>query len=215
MAPSRGPKAVSAYRSASGSWIVRFANSGITGAARNGVVSFSSPDRGEGSSVVANRNSGRRRRGRGLSSSRISHRGGMLECARSIGFCSSLLSVLWGGSFFFAAVAVRDIPPLTLVLARVALAAALLGPAVHALGLPMPRGLRAWRPYRRAGPVQQPRAVQPHLLRPDAHRQRARLGAECDDAAVCAGGGACVRGRAADGRQSSAGSRWASSGWAS
>ena len=58
-----------------------------------------------------------------------------------------LLSVLWGGSFFFAAVAVREIPPLTLVLARVALAAALLAPIAHLLGLSLPLGLAAWRPY--------------------------------------------------------------------
>ena len=33
------------------------------------------------------------------------------------------LAVLWGGSFFFAKVAVAEVPPLTLVLARVAIAA--------------------------------------------------------------------------------------------
>ena len=57
-----------------------------------------------------------------------------------------LLSVLLGGSFFFAAVAVREIPPLTLVLARVALAAALLAPLARLLGLSLPRRLAAWRP---------------------------------------------------------------------
>jgi drug/metabolite transporter (DMT)-like permease len=34
-----------------------------------------------------------------------------------------LLSILWGGSFFFATVAVREIPPLTLVMLRTGLAA--------------------------------------------------------------------------------------------
>jgi drug/metabolite transporter (DMT)-like permease len=58
-----------------------------------------------------------------------------------------LLSVLWGGSFFFVAVAVCDIPPLTLVLARVALAAALLVPVARMLGLSLPRTLGAWRVY--------------------------------------------------------------------
>ena len=33
------------------------------------------------------------------------------------------LSVLWGGSFFFNAVALDDLPPLTVVFARVAIAA--------------------------------------------------------------------------------------------
>jgi drug/metabolite transporter (DMT)-like permease len=36
------------------------------------------------------------------------------------------LSILWGGSFFFNAVALRDLPPLTVVIARVAIAAAVL-----------------------------------------------------------------------------------------
>ena len=34
-----------------------------------------------------------------------------------------LLSLLWGGAFFFAGVAVKELPPLTCVLVRVALAA--------------------------------------------------------------------------------------------
>ncbi len=37
-----------------------------------------------------------------------------------------LLSVLWGGSFFFVGVAVKELPPLTIVAARVSIAAALL-----------------------------------------------------------------------------------------
>ena len=36
------------------------------------------------------------------------------------------LSVLWGGSFFFAKVAVLELPPLTVALGRVAIAAAML-----------------------------------------------------------------------------------------
>ncbi len=36
------------------------------------------------------------------------------------------LSVLWGGSFFFVAIAVKEVPPLTVVLARVGIAAAVL-----------------------------------------------------------------------------------------
>ena len=34
-----------------------------------------------------------------------------------------LLSVLWGGSFFFSKIAVGELPPLTVVLCRVVLAA--------------------------------------------------------------------------------------------
>jgi drug/metabolite transporter (DMT)-like permease len=57
------------------------------------------------------------------------------------------LSILWGGSFFFVAIAVHDIPPLTLVLARVGTAAVLLAPIVWLAGLSLPRRLSAWRPY--------------------------------------------------------------------
>jgi len=59
----------------------------------------------------------------------------------------ALLSVLWGGSFFFAGVAVRELPPLTIVLARVGLAALLLLP-VHWIMLGgLPIGFSAWRAF--------------------------------------------------------------------
>lgn len=49
------------------------------------------------------------------------------------------LSVLWGGSFFFVGVAVRDWPPLAIVLSRVGIAALDLWGAVAALRLPVRR----------------------------------------------------------------------------
>lgn len=55
-----------------------------------------------------------------------------------------LLSVLWGGSFFFVGVAVGALPPLTIVACRVGLAAAVLWAALPALGVAAPRGARAW-----------------------------------------------------------------------
>lgn len=55
-----------------------------------------------------------------------------------------VLSLLWGGSFFFAKIAVTEWPPLAVVLARVALAAAVLHVAVRALGLTMAVGGRMW-----------------------------------------------------------------------
>jgi drug/metabolite transporter (DMT)-like permease len=55
-----------------------------------------------------------------------------------------LLSVLWGGAFFFTGVAVKELPPLTIVLARVALASALLVPAMWICGGAFPSGLRGW-----------------------------------------------------------------------
>jgi drug/metabolite transporter (DMT)-like permease len=55
------------------------------------------------------------------------------------------LSVLWGGSFFFVGVAVKELPTFTVVVARVALAAIILICVIRLLGLPMPKGRRAWQ----------------------------------------------------------------------
>jgi drug/metabolite transporter (DMT)-like permease len=57
------------------------------------------------------------------------------------------LSLLWGGSFFFAEVALEALPPLTVVLARVALGALALLAVVHAAGLRLPRELALWRAF--------------------------------------------------------------------
>ena len=61
-----------------------------------------------------------------------------------------LLSVLWGGSFFFTGVAVRELPPFTIVLARVAIAAALLLPVLWANGASaamLPASPAGWMPF--------------------------------------------------------------------
>jgi drug/metabolite transporter (DMT)-like permease len=55
-----------------------------------------------------------------------------------------LLSVLWGGSFFFVGVARPELPPLTLVWLRVALAALVLALTLPAIGIAIPRDRRAW-----------------------------------------------------------------------
>jgi len=57
------------------------------------------------------------------------------------------LSILWGGSFFFVGVAVRELPPLTIVAMRVALAALALGALLRFLGSPMPRDRRTWAAF--------------------------------------------------------------------
>jgi drug/metabolite transporter (DMT)-like permease len=57
------------------------------------------------------------------------------------------LSVIWGGSFFFIGVAVKSLPPLTLVFLRVALAAVVLNLAVPAVGLRMPADRRTWAAF--------------------------------------------------------------------
>jgi drug/metabolite transporter (DMT)-like permease len=54
------------------------------------------------------------------------------------------LSVLWGGSFLFIGIAVKELPPLVIVLARVAIASAVLLP-IHLLRLgPLPRDRQSW-----------------------------------------------------------------------
>ena len=58
-----------------------------------------------------------------------------------------LLSIVWGGSFFFAKIAVAELPPLTIVLARVAIAAAALHVLLRVLGLRMPGDPSLWRDF--------------------------------------------------------------------
>lgn len=55
------------------------------------------------------------------------------------------LSLIWGGSFFFIGVAVRELPTLTVVTLRVSLAAAALWAAVLLTRRTLPHGWRAWR----------------------------------------------------------------------
>ncbi len=52
------------------------------------------------------------------------------------------LSLLWGGSFFFVGVAVHAIPPLTLVVLRVGIAALALAIVLRAMGESLPRSPR-------------------------------------------------------------------------
>ncbi len=54
------------------------------------------------------------------------------------------LSILWGGSFFFVRVALDGVPPLTLVLARVVIASAVLLLLLQATGEAMPRRRDVW-----------------------------------------------------------------------
>lgn len=58
-----------------------------------------------------------------------------------------LLSLLWGGSFFFVGVMVKHLPPITIVFLRVGLGAALLNTLVRALGMKMPGSWPAWRAF--------------------------------------------------------------------
>ena len=58
-----------------------------------------------------------------------------------------LLSVLWGGAYFLAGVAVRELPPLTVVLVRVFLAALALLPLFWYLGNSLPKTFAEWLPF--------------------------------------------------------------------
>src|SRR5437868_15282585 len=58
-----------------------------------------------------------------------------------------LLSILWGGSFFFNGVVLRELPPLTLVLLRVALASIILLPVLWAYRIRFPKGISGWTPF--------------------------------------------------------------------
>jgi drug/metabolite transporter (DMT)-like permease len=59
----------------------------------------------------------------------------------------AVLSVLWGGSFFFAGVSLRELPPLTVVFLRVALAAIILLPVLWIYQIRFPARLSDWKPF--------------------------------------------------------------------
>ena len=59
----------------------------------------------------------------------------------------AVLSVLWGGSFFFNGVVLKELPPLTVVLLRVALAAMILLPVLSVYRIRLPQGLSGWKPF--------------------------------------------------------------------
>lgn len=58
-----------------------------------------------------------------------------------------LLSLLWGVAFLCVGAAVRELPPLTVVLSRLALAAVVLLPVFWRYGHTLPRTLVAWTPF--------------------------------------------------------------------
>ena len=58
-----------------------------------------------------------------------------------------VLGTLWGSSYLFIKVIVAEVPALTLVVGRLALAAILLWGILRARGLSMPRSRRAWGDY--------------------------------------------------------------------
>ena len=57
------------------------------------------------------------------------------------------LSVVWGGSFFFVSAAVRELPPLTIVFARLFLGAVVLCAVIAATGKTMPKSPQMWMAF--------------------------------------------------------------------
>lgn len=58
-----------------------------------------------------------------------------------------VLAAVWGGSFFFNGIAVRELPVFTIVVARVALAALILYALLRLAGESLPREPRIWRAF--------------------------------------------------------------------
>lgn len=57
------------------------------------------------------------------------------------------LGMIWGSSYLFIRIAVAEVPPFTLVAARLLLAALLLIAALRATGRPIPKGRKLWAAY--------------------------------------------------------------------
>jgi drug/metabolite transporter (DMT)-like permease len=55
-----------------------------------------------------------------------------------------VLSAIWGCSFFFTAVMLRELPPITSVFLRVGIGASVLVPVIYLLGYRLPAERRAW-----------------------------------------------------------------------
>ena len=67
--------------------------------------------------------------------------------ARQVWFWLLLLSLLWGGSFFFAKIAIGELEPLTVVFGRVAIAALALNLALVGTGAGLFRSGTPWRQF--------------------------------------------------------------------
>jgi drug/metabolite transporter (DMT)-like permease len=58
-----------------------------------------------------------------------------------------ILSIFWGGSFFFTEIALRDFQPFTLVFLRISIAALILVVVVYMSGQRLPAALKTWMGY--------------------------------------------------------------------
>ena len=57
------------------------------------------------------------------------------------------LSFLWGGSFFFVGIAIKELPPFTIVMARLGLAALILLVFTKLVGFRLPTSLSTWKSF--------------------------------------------------------------------
>jgi drug/metabolite transporter (DMT)-like permease len=57
------------------------------------------------------------------------------------------LSVLWGATFFFTSLALRELPPLTLVFLRLTIATLILLPIIWLHKIKLPSSIAGWQPY--------------------------------------------------------------------
>ncbi|MCF2860495.1 DMT family transporter [Pseudoalteromonas sp. SMS1] len=62
-----------------------------------------------------------------------------------------LLSILWGGSFFFVGVVIDSLPPLTIVTLRVGIAAIVVWAVVAVFGLGPPKDFKVWSTFLKMG----------------------------------------------------------------
>ncbi len=77
-----------------------------------------------------------------MSSSQIKQSMGPVEWAMVI-----VLSLVWGGSFFFGGVAVKELPTFTIVVCRVSFAAIALWAVVAVMGVTIPREAKVWQAF--------------------------------------------------------------------
>ena len=56
----------------------------------------------------------------------------------------AVLSLIWGGSFLFVGIAIKELPPLLIVMARVSIAALILLPVHLVFKGPLPRNAKTW-----------------------------------------------------------------------
>ncbi|WP_317852803.1 DMT family transporter [Albidovulum salinarum] len=105
------------------------------------------------------------------------------------------LAMVWGGSFFFAEIALRELPPLTITLHRVFWAVPVLLAAVLGNGIEIPRSARVWLAYLVMGALNNAIPFSLIFLGANPYRERPRLDPERHHGGIRSGGGGPPSGR--------------------